>query len=70
MSESVLNLPAPAQHTVDAGLTLALVATFFDWLPKATALLVFIYYALTIIRMLRGMHAKRNQLRRRKTDAS
>ncbi len=69
MSESVLNLPPSTQHAVDAGLTLALVATFFEWLPKATALLIFIYYVLVIIRMWREMRAKR-LLRRRKSDAS
>jgi len=68
MSESVLNLPPQTQHAVDAGMTLALVATFFEWLPRATAVLIFVYYAVTIVKMVREMRARRVQLRRRKTD--
>lgn len=66
---NILDLPPGQQHTVDAGLSLALVATFFEWLPKATALLIFIYYLLVILKMWREMRARRIQLRRRKSDA-
>lgn len=47
----------------------AFIATFFDLLPKATALLIFVYYTLMIVKMWREMRAKRLGLRRRKTDA-
>lgn len=47
----------------------AFIATFFDLLPKATALLIFVYYMLMIIKMWREMRAKRLQLKRRKSDA-
>ncbi len=68
MSDHILNLPPATQHTLDAGMTLALVATFFEWLPKATALLIFLYYVLVIVKMLREMRYRRLQHRRRKSD--
>lgn len=68
MTENILNLPPTAQHTVDAGLIALLTATFFDWLPKATALLIFIYYTLQIITMVQVQISKRRSKNRRATD--